>query len=70
MIKLSRVSVLFDVKRNPGKRRLIASPDACAVDGFSRHVSKLGFFMNTTAKLQISKTRFTADLQIVWMVQC
>ena len=26
--------------------------------------------MNPTAKLQISKTRFTADLQIVWMVTC
>lgn len=46
---------------------MIASPDACAVDGFSQRVSKLGSFMDTTAKLQFLKTRFTADLQIVWM---
>ena len=70
MIKLNRVSVLFDVKRHPGKQRLIASLDACAAVGFSRRDSKLGSFMNPTAKLQISKTRFTADLQIVWMVTC
>ena len=52
MIKLNRVSVLFDVKRHPGKQRLIASPDACAAVGFSRRDSKLGSFMDTTAKLQ------------------
>jgi hypothetical protein len=29
-----------------------------------------GSFMDTTAKLQFLKTRFTADLQIVWMITC
>ena len=62
--------MLFDIKKHPGKRRLIASSGACAGVGFSRRDSKLGSFMNPTAKLQISKTRFTADLQIVWMVTC
>ena len=62
--------MVFDIKRHPGKRCLIASPGACAVVGFSRCVSESGTFTNITAKLQISKTRFTTDLQIVRMITC
>ena len=62
--------MVFDLRRHPGKRCLIASPGACAVVGFSLCISESGTFTNTSAKLQISITHLTADLQIVWMVTC